>query len=196
MASKSHASPSHFWMNGLPSHMLLPLDFGWMAHQVTCFSSTLWMNGRPSHMLLFHTLDEWLAKSHASLPHFGWMAGQVTCFSSTLWMNGPPSRIMLLPHTLDEWVSRSTICRNVEPPPPCPPIKYLPTSTTVVAPWSCMDHHNTSHIVQLTRVHDKIKIIPKMPQNNTNQYLSRSRKSFVGSVCSQFSVISSKKSLG
>jgi hypothetical protein len=133
-ATKSHASPPHFgWMASKshafppilldewpPSHMLLPhtLDewppshllllhtFGWIVHQVTCFSSTL--------------LDESFTKSHASPPLFGWMGHQVTCFSSTLWMNGPPSH-MLLPHTLDEWVSLvQPFCQNVEPPQPCP----------------------------------------------------------------------------
>jgi hypothetical protein len=84
-----------------PSHMLLsPADF--------------WMNGPPSHMIVPHTLDEW-PPSHILLPPtlFGWMAHQVTCFSSTLWMNGPPSHI-LLPHTLDECVSSATIWHIVQ----------------------------------------------------------------------------------
>jgi hypothetical protein len=167
-ATKSHASPPHFWMNGL---------------QVTCFSSTLWMNGPPSHMLLLHTLDEWATKSHASPPHFGWMGHQVTCF---------------FPHTLDEWVSLVQPFAKTLNHPTMSPIKYLPTSSTSgVAPWSCMGTITTRPILYnwleyTTRPKKSSRRCPKTIQINIVEV---EKKFCRVRLLSQFSVISSQKEL-
>ncbi len=107
-----------------------PYTFGWIASKSHASLPTLWMNGPPSHMLLLHSLDEWATKSHASSPHFGWMGLSSATILPKRWTTPTMSPIKVFTY-FDKWGS------------------------TLVVMYG--DHHNTSHIVQLTWVHDKTK---------------------------------------
>lgn len=91
------------------------------------------------------------------------MDHQVTCFFPTLWMNGS------LVQPFAEMLNHTTMS----------PVGIYLLQQVGVAPWPCMDHHHkTSHIVQLTRVHDKKNIIPKMPPKQYEQIFVKVEKKF------------------